>query len=96
MSVSKHARHAVSKVISDGEQFLKDHPLFGEDKELPRTAQALKDLAQQVNDGLLTSEEAGLKAEEAVNSELATFPAEKRERLIDQAMSAAIEELLGA
>lgn len=96
MSVSKHASHAVSKVITQGDEFLKDHPLFGDDKELPKTAQALKDLAKQVNDGLITVAVADVKARKAVSEELESFPADKRERLVRHAAEVRFEELLNS
>lgn len=67
--VGHHATEAVRKLSKESKHFLENHPLFGNEGNMPTTAQRLKDLAQQVNDGLITEDEADLFANQAANEE---------------------------
>lgn len=68
-SVGHHAKQAVRKLNAEGKRFLDNHPLFGSESAMPLTAQRLRDLAQQVTDGLITEDEADEFARVAAVSE---------------------------
>ncbi len=75
-------------------EFIKDHPLFGQEAQLPRTAALIKDLAQQVGDGLITAEEGEHLASTSADSELQSLPADKREAVATAMQEGMLDSLL--
>jgi hypothetical protein len=75
MSKAKqHTSDVLKAVSSKGEEFIAQHPLFGLDGKLPKTAQAIKDAAQHVNDGLVTADEAEQNVTRVLDAELSKNP----------------------
>lgn len=68
MSVSKHAVVGVRKTAA-GEDFLNLHPLFGTEGDMPKTSARLRELADQVNNGLITADEADQQARNVADEE---------------------------
>lgn len=73
MTVRKHAEATIKALTADAQGFLDGHALYGAAGKLPNTTQKVKDLAQQLSDGLITEIEAHDLAEAAITAELATL-----------------------
>jgi hypothetical protein len=84
MTVRKHAKATIKALTAGAQGFLDGHALYGAAGKLPVTTQKVKDLAQQLSDGLITDTEAHQLAEDAITAEMATLSPADQSFVMDE------------
>lgn len=89
-----HPTPAQARAAADA--FVDSHPLYGAATLLPKTAQAIKDRAQQISDGFITPEEGDAFVRNEVDVEMQSLDPKDQEEVQKLMLDGLIHEVADA